>query len=89
MKLKLFLASHLSRWAVWCRGEKWYMPDVWHGVPGNHASELESRIWQNVVILTPSSEYESETMQEIRRDLKSLGQFAGSNCGHIEPKGDL
>lgn len=83
--MKNRLADWLCRIASWLRGEKWYVADAWHGVPGNRASELRQRIWQKCVALQVGHDDKS-WLTEIDRDLTELAQAAGESWGHVWPK---
>lgn len=83
---RFWIAGWLSRIACWLRGEKWYVADTWHGVPGNRAAELRQRIWMRCVTLEALDKGTCD-LEAIDSDLTELAQAAGEAWGHIWPKG--
>lgn len=93
--MKRRLADYLCRFACYLRGEKWYVADTWHGVPGNRAAELRQKIWLEVVYLksvacdgadADTCDSVDETLDTIDHSLAELSQVAGESCGHVWPK---
>lgn len=84
--IKWKLADILSRIAVWLRGQRWYHPDNWGGVPGNRAAELKQTIWERCCLLDMATENKNpDWLKQIDTELSELGQLAGENCGRIWP----
>lgn len=82
-----WLAGWLCRCACWLRGERWYVADTWHGVPCNRASELEQKIWAEVVLLEAGVPIKDrQALDGIARNLAELSQTAGAAWGHVWPK---
>ena len=82
--IRLRVAGWLCRFAAALRGEKWYVADTWHGVPGNRAAELRQKIWIQCVAEWHADD--KETLKTIDRDLSELAQAAGEAWGHVWPK---
>lgn len=81
------LADWLARWAAWCRGERWYVADAWHGVPGNRAAELRQQIRDELIGRLRFSDDEGrETIERVERLSAELAQLAGEKWGHVWPK---
>lgn len=76
------LADWLSFLACKLRGDRWYVADTWHGIPGNRAAELRQQIFLWCV-LTANNDW---PLKEVEPQLEELGQLARENCGHVWPK---
>lgn len=82
--IKRRIADWLCRTAAWLRGEKWYVADTWHGVPGNRIAELRQQIW--IEVATSNIREDENALAMIDRNLAELGQAAGEAWGHVWPK---
>jgi hypothetical protein len=82
----------LAGWLAWaaCRlmGHRWYVADVWHGIPGNRAAELEQMVWEKAVLLQAihGEQMKQDTLQELEPALRELAQAARAVSGHVWPK---
>lgn len=84
---RLKLAGWLCLIACWLRGEKWYVGEAWHAVPGNRATDLQQQIWQDVVLISYPPQPENEdAINRISKNLGELSQAAGEAWGHIWPQ---
>ena len=82
--IRLRVAGWLCRFAAALRGEKWYVADTWHGVPGNRAAELKQRLWTDYVLAWDKED--KDALEGVDRDLTELAQAAGEAWGHVWPK---
>ena len=81
------LADWLSWAACRLRGQKWYVGEAWHSVPGNRATELQQKIWEDTVLISyPFREEDEDARARIEKNLAELAQAAGESWGHIWPK---
>lgn len=81
------IASWLCLLACKLRGEKWYVGEAWHAVPGNRASDLKQRIWEDVILISvPIKDEDEDAHNRIEKHLNELAQAAGESWGHIWPK---
>lgn len=87
LRARQVLADGCCRLACWLRGEKWYVGEAWHAVPGNRAADLEMQIWQDVVLISyPPQEEDEDAVNRIQKNLSELAQSSGAAWGHIWPK---
>ncbi len=83
-----FLRWTLPGWLCWLacrlRGQRWYVSDSWHGVPGNRASDLQQQIWQDCVSFNVGRD--DDFLETLEPKLNELSQLAGEAWGHVWPK---
>ena len=81
------IAGWLCLIACKLRGQKWYVGEAWHAVPGNRATELQQKIWQDVILISiPIKDEDEDARNRIEKHLNELAQAAGESWGHIWPK---